>query len=200
MTSLLWGRHGWRHQMETFSALLALCAGNSPVTSEFSLQKPVTRSFDVFFDLCLNKQLSKQSRRRWLEMPSCSLWSHCNPWVTACYAVSISVSWHHVTAETNDEIHFFTTLTHWGWEPMAAISQTTVSNAFSWTKIPIKIPLKFVLMGPINNIPALVQIMARHRPGYKPLSEPTMASLLKHICITQPQWVNGKGTKSVKMV
>ena len=43
----------WRHQMETFSALLALCAGNSPV-SEFPAQRPVTRSFDVFFDLRLN--------------------------------------------------------------------------------------------------------------------------------------------------
>ena len=56
----------WRHQMETFSALLALCAGNSPVTGEFPSQRPVTRSFDVFFDLRLNKQLSKQSRRRFL--------------------------------------------------------------------------------------------------------------------------------------
>ena len=46
--------------METFSALLALCAGNSPVTGEFPSQRPVTRSFDVFFDLCLNKRLSKQ--------------------------------------------------------------------------------------------------------------------------------------------
>ena len=44
----------WRHQMEPFSALLAICAGNSPVTGEFPAQRPVTRSFDVFFDLCLN--------------------------------------------------------------------------------------------------------------------------------------------------
>ena len=43
----------WRHQMETFSALLACCAGNSPVTGEFPSQWPVTRSFDVFLDLCL---------------------------------------------------------------------------------------------------------------------------------------------------
>ena len=50
----------WRHQMETFSVLLAICAGNSPVPGEFPTQRPVTRSFDVFFDLCLNKQLSKQ--------------------------------------------------------------------------------------------------------------------------------------------
>ena len=46
--------------METFSALLAICAGNSPVTDEFPSQSPLTRSFDVFFDLHLNKQLSKQ--------------------------------------------------------------------------------------------------------------------------------------------
>ena len=51
----------WRHQMETFSALLALCAGNSPVTGEFPAQRPVRRSFDIFFDLCQNKRLSKQS-------------------------------------------------------------------------------------------------------------------------------------------
>ena len=45
----------WRHEMETFSALLAICAGNSPVPGEFPAQRPVTRSFDVFFDLRLNK-------------------------------------------------------------------------------------------------------------------------------------------------
>ena len=44
--------------METFSALLAFCAGNSPVTGEFPAQRPVARSFDVFFDICLNKRLS----------------------------------------------------------------------------------------------------------------------------------------------
>ena len=49
----------WRYQVESFSALLALCAGNSPVTGEFPSQRPWTRSFDVLFDLCLNKRLSK---------------------------------------------------------------------------------------------------------------------------------------------
>ena len=53
----------------------------------------------------------------------------------------------------------------------------------------IKISLKFVPKGSINNIQALVQIMAWHRPGDKPLSEPTMVRLTIHICITQPQWV-----------
>ena len=52
----------WRHQMETFSALLALCVGNSPVTGEFPSQRPVTRSSDVFFYLRLIKRLSKHSR------------------------------------------------------------------------------------------------------------------------------------------
>ena len=47
--------------METLSALLTICAGNSPVTNEFPLQRPVTHSFDVFIDLRLNKRLSKQS-------------------------------------------------------------------------------------------------------------------------------------------
>ena len=51
----------WRHQMETFSVLLAICAGNSPGTGEFPAQRPVTRSFDVFVDQRLNKRLSKQS-------------------------------------------------------------------------------------------------------------------------------------------
>ena len=68
----------WRHQMETFSALLAFSAGNSPVTIEFPSQRPVTRSFDIFFDLRLNQQLSKQWRRRRFETPSRSFWRHCN--------------------------------------------------------------------------------------------------------------------------
>ena len=49
----------WRRQMETFSALLAICAGNSPVPGEFPAQRSVTQSFNVFFDLPSNKRLSK---------------------------------------------------------------------------------------------------------------------------------------------
>ena len=55
--------------------LLALCAGNPLVTSGFSSQRPVTWRFDIFFDLCLNKHLSKLSR---LEISSRSLWCYCN--------------------------------------------------------------------------------------------------------------------------
>ena len=64
--------------METFSAFRALYTGNSPVTGEFPAQRPVTRSFDIFFDLRLNKPLSEQSWGWWFGTPSRSLWRHCN--------------------------------------------------------------------------------------------------------------------------
>ena len=53
----------WRHQMETFLALLALCLENSPINGEFPPQRPVTWSFDVFFDLRLNKWYASHLRR-----------------------------------------------------------------------------------------------------------------------------------------
>ena len=60
------------------SALLAICAGNSPVTGEFPTQRPVTRSFDVYFDLRPNERLSKQSWGWWFETLSSPLWRHRN--------------------------------------------------------------------------------------------------------------------------
>ena len=72
-TVILW----WHHQMEMFSTLLALCAGNSLVTSEFPKQRPVMRSLDGIFDLHLNKQLSKQWWGWWFET-LCPLWHYCN--------------------------------------------------------------------------------------------------------------------------
>ena len=68
-------------------------------------------------------------------------------------------------------------------------------NENVWT--PIKISLKFVPKGPINNIPALVQIMAWRRPGNKPLSEPMMVRLPTHICVTRPQWVKIKVVNTI---
>ena len=59
--------------METFSALLTICVGNSPVTGEFPAQRPVTRGFDVFFDLRLKKRLSKPSWGRYAPIMT-SLW------------------------------------------------------------------------------------------------------------------------------
>ena len=57
-------------------------------------------------------------------------------------------------------------------------------------RISTKNSLKFVPKGLINNIPALVLIMAWRRPGDKPLSEPMLVRSLTHICVTRPQWVN----------
>ena len=84
---------------------------------------------------------------------------------------------YHIDAETNER-HF-----------ADAIFKCIFLNENVW--IWIKISLKFVPKGPINNIPAMVQIMAWRRLGDKPLSEPMMVSLPTHIGITQPQWVRG---------
>ena len=87
--------------METFSALLALCVGNSPVAGEFPIQRPVTRNFDVFFttycthfcrikicsvlfcsDVFFVLRLKTRLSKHWwdwcFETPSCPLWRHCN--------------------------------------------------------------------------------------------------------------------------
>ena len=82
------------------------------------------------------------------------------------------------------------TLTHWGRDKMADISQTIFSNAFLEWKCMDFAWLKCVSQVRINNISALVQIMAWRRQGDKPLSEPMMVSLLMHTCITRPQRVN----------
>ena len=83
-------------------------------------------------------------------------------------------------------------LAHWGrdkWTPFRRRHfQVHFWNENVW--IPINISLKFVLKGPINNITAFVQVMACRWPGDKPLSEPMVVRLPKHICATRPQWVN----------
>ena len=99
------------------------------------------------------------------------------------------LGWRHVIIA----VYCYTSaLTHWGRDKMDAISQTTVSSAFSYMKmyeLRLKFQWRLFLKGPINNIPALVQIMAWRRPGDKPLSEPMMVRLPTHICDTRPQWV-----------
>ena len=64
-----------------------------------------------------------------------------------------------------------------------------IQNSRHFTDVIFKC-LFFVSRGQINNVPVLVQIMASCQPGNMPLSEPMMAILLTHICITQPQWFN----------
>ena len=162
--------------METFSVLLALCKGNLPVIGEFPTQRPVTRSFDVFFHLCLNKRLSKQSWGWWFKTPSRPLWRHCNEMLDGEHSTQ-------VIARTNDDqIHLrhfshtkLTFLPWTRWPPFR--KQTIFSDAFSWMKsiyILIKISLKFVPNGPIDNNPALVYIIAWHRISDKPLSKPML--------------------------
>ena len=72
------GKHDDVIKWKLLSALLAICAGNSPVSGEFPSQRPVTRNFDIFFDLRLNKRLTRQSWGWWFETVSRPLWRQCN--------------------------------------------------------------------------------------------------------------------------
>ena len=94
----------WRNQMKTFSALMALRAGNSPVTGEFPAQNPVTRSLDFFFDLRLNKRLSKQSWGWWFKTPSRSYddiaMGPMIRWAFPCHDVSLLLTPHRVYSVT----------------------------------------------------------------------------------------------------
>ena len=184
----------WCHQMEPFSASVALCVGNSPVTGEFPSQRPVKRSFDVLFDLRLNKRVSKQSRRWWFETPSSALWRHCNEnTIWSCFKT--------LSSRQNCRL-WLCDLKHWGLGKMAILLQTTFSSAFSWMKMH-EFWLKFhwrlsLLNDPINNIPALVPIMAWRRPGAEPLSEPMMVKWTTHIYVTRTQWVLTKADSFLK--
>ena len=98
------------------SASLALCAGNSPVTGEFPSQRPVTRSFDVFFDLRLNKRLSKQSWGCWFKTSLRSLWHHCDeqPKTKLIFwsrektsALALLTAWHQNMRRTNVDCFVF---------------------------------------------------------------------------------------------
>ena len=178
-------KYWWRHQMETFSALLAICAGNSPVTGELPAQRPVTRSFDVFFDLCLNKRLSKQWWGWWFETPSRTLRHHCNvftkdiPWGRAMgYFCEFEV-W---SIFLLFKIMF---LQHMIWcqcfylIPYLGLNilQTMFSNAFFKENLSVLIEISqmYVSKGPITKNAALTEKMALYCPGNKPLSEPVPA-------------------------
>ena len=206
----------WRHQMETFSTLLALCSGNSPVIGEFPSQRPVMQNFDVSFVLRLNKRWSKQSWGRWSETPSCPLWHHCNggpgtkfsllpffqfsvrtlneiepPTLAAYFPKTLPLG----DTEYSENTWLILTLLMprllastghqqaWYWQ-----HRFIIFLSFSWMKI-LELRLNFFPKSPINNIRALVQIIAWRRPADKPLSEPKVVRLPMHICITLPQWV-----------
>ena len=150
--------------METFSALLALSVGNSQVTGEFPAHRPVTWSFDVFFELCLNKWLSKQSWCWWFKTASRSLWHHCN-----------------VIQEGGLMLHCATGVTDGGaWVKISPPGQNGchfADNIFRCifvsekSCILMKISLKFVSKCPIDNKWTLLQVMAWRRIGDKPFPE-----------------------------
>ena len=118
----------WRHQMEKFSALLAICAGNSPVSGEFPPQRPVTWSFDVCFDLGLSKRSSKQSWGWWFETLSRPFWRHCNGWLYLSHDIySRSKTFRfHITNSNANAFAFEIQAANHGWCPDLAM-QTHVS-------------------------------------------------------------------------
>ena len=107
--------------METFSALLAICAGNSPVPGEFPAQRPVTRSFDVSFDLRPNKRLSKQWWGWWFETISRPLWRHRNVSIHWLRGLDVVLKLH------------FSILIDWLVFSFLMISQSPASNIYHKT-------------------------------------------------------------------
>ena len=112
---------------------------------------------------------------------------------TVCFVFRAHSQWHNEGKNTIESSAVCYSLNTLRPRQMDAISQTTFCKCIFLNEnvwIPIQIWLRFVPKGPINNIPAMVQIMAWRRPGDKPLSEPMMVSLPTHICVARPQWVN----------
>ena len=89
----------------SFPALQAICAGNSPVDGEFPAQRPVTWSFDIFFDLRLNKRLSKESWGWWFEMPSRPLSRHSNDDVWWTRVVASNAKFGRGSLLSYDDLH-----------------------------------------------------------------------------------------------
>ena len=142
-------------------------------------QKPVTRSFDVFFYLRPNIRLSKQWWGWWFETPSCPLWRHCN-----AFGFCVTTGLHNCFTKGLNILRLR--------QNGRSFADDTFKRTFLNENviIAITISLKFVLKCQINNIPALVQIMAWRWPCDKLLTEPMMIILPTHICVTRPEWVN----------
>ena len=189
--------------MEAFSALLA--------TGEFTGHwwTPRTKVSDAepwcFLYLRLNKRLSKHSWGWRFETPSRPLWHHSN-----VLQLSLVTGYDASGADAARSAQFtvvmclpeiLLSLPRMQINPLNTLKPRQNGRHFAddifkciflnenaW--ISLEISLKFVPKVQINNIPALVQIMAWRRPGDKPFSEPMVVSLPTHICITRPQWVD----------
>ena len=101
-----WNENSWKQLERTSWHISMMTSSNGNIfrvtghlcgeftgPGEFPAQRPVTRSFDVFFDLCLNKRLSKQPWGWWFETPSRSLWRHCNVKRTTLTKMEIFIGW-----------------------------------------------------------------------------------------------------------
>ena len=119
--------------MEALTALLANCAGNSPVTGEFPAQRPVTRSFDVFVDLCLNKRLSKHSWGWWFEMPSGPLWRHSN-------GKQVGLSQHPISRACDIRRSGHYICVYWEWSLLIPISSLLCDSIIGLSQHPILRP------------------------------------------------------------
>ena len=163
--------------MEILFALLVLCVGNSVFTGGFSSQKASNVELSCFFVANLIKLLNKQLSYLKLSNLKCLI-AHKQQGMYGCVLSTVaSVD----TLRTRQNGRNF---------PEDIFKCIFLNENVS---ILIKISLKFVPKGPINNIPALVQTMAWRRPGDKPLSEPMMVSSTTHICVSRPQWVEAPG-------
>ena len=112
----------WRHQMETFSALLILCAGNSQVAGEFTSQRPVKRSFDVFL----------WSAHRPFETPSRSLWRHCNVGTEIGSEKRHTLFLHHSYQASQAGHWYYYFITHWKLLIFAKPREASVSDLKAW--------------------------------------------------------------------
>ena len=99
--------------MEIFSALLAICAGNPPVSGEFPNQRPVTRSLNIFLDLRPNKRLSIQWWGWWFETPSRPLWRHYNVINKNNADYIIRNIWYRCTERGEESVWFIVLLSLW---------------------------------------------------------------------------------------
>ena len=171
----------WEHMMKpsngNISALLALRAENSPVTDEFPSQRPVTRSFNVFVDLHLNKRLGKQSRGWWFETPSRSLWRHSNE-------NSVKVEWKNTKIISREYIRICRLSFCSMCLPIAPgqndrhFSSALPSIISANFRVMIQISLELVPRGRIDDKSALVQVMAWRRTGDRPLAEPVLTQFI----------------------
>ena len=155
--------------METFSALLAICVGNLPVPGEFPAQRPVTRSFDVFFDLRLNKRLGKQSWGWWFETLSRPLWRHPNHNAILRHHGAVSqvcmFCKFNTMGQRQNGCHF------------ATDDILTFVFLYENCRSFIQTSLQFVPKGLIYNKPAFVQKNVWRRSGNKPT----------HVWVTRPR-------------